>query len=195
MDNSKVYRLSKKDTEESRAILKAELKSLAQQANQRLAYLRRYRKQKGDTGTHVYALNAAERELSKMGLEKYDANKATTSSALAKQIYSANKFLRMKTSTLKGIKETEKDARRAMRAMGVRVPVRYSETFFRFISEDLVQEIKSLDSGRIFAQVMDAIKEGRTLEDLRKAYEEYERNDKITIDVAWEKWSGRNPFD
>lgn len=66
--------------------------------------------------------------------------------------------------------------------------------FFRFISQDLVQEIKVLDSDRIFAQVMDAIKEGKTIESLQKAWERYEKDTTMTVDVAWEKWSGKSPF-
>lgn len=196
MTNSQIYRLAKNDTAASRKALQEELSKVSQKANKRIVNLRKMRDKQGPKGMHTYALKAVERELNKMGVQKYNTRKGkpVTAKELAQELYSANRFLNMKTSTAKGIAEIERDSRAIMRQHGIQVPRKYSDEFFRFISQDLVQEIKVLDSDRIFAQVMDAIKEGKTIESLQKAWERYEKDTTMTVDVAWEKWSGKSPF-
>lgn len=191
MTNSQIRALSRSNNPDAQDKLRKELSRLSREANKRMSNLEK----KGQEGLNKFAYARAKRELKKMGLTKYKSGKNIPLSTITKQLYSANRFLAAKTSTITGQKELRRKAIKNIRNAGVKISYGQEDAFFRFISEDLVQELKDVyDSGRIFQQVMDAINEGKTIQDLEKAWQQYEKGE-ITADVAWEQWTDVSPED
>lgn len=107
---------------------------------------------------------------------------------IRKQILDMQAFLRSKTGTAKGAKEyAEKEIKR-LREAGIDMDI---ETFMGewadFLSTEAFKEFKKYDSERAIMEGMDALKSGKTLEDLKDLWEMYQRKE-ITMMEVWNTW-------
>lgn len=211
MKINEIKRLGRSKSKKANAELRQAIKSLSGKANRQLSYLNRYRAVTGNEQRSM-ALGKAESYLKKRGLTRFGEQYFKTNVALASHLLQLQAFLSNPTSTVAGVKaleeKTVKSITRTIRSTGKergdkeleRFKLKKSEydEFLEFLRTDFVQEIKGYDSGRIFAEVLDAIRSGKTVDDIEAAWDEYINKkggrNAITIETAWENWSGVNPF-
>lgn len=210
MTINEIKRLGRKRSKSAVQSLRKEIRALQAQANRQITYLEKYRARTG-LEQRSTALGKAELYLHKRGLIRFSADAFDTASALSKQLLQIKSFLSNPTSTVSGLKQRQKNivkkieksinAQRKensdLESIKFRIKKSEYDEFLEFISTDFVQEMKDFDSGRIFYDVLEAIRSGKTLEDLENAWESYKNGkgtSKLTADQAWEQWTGVNPF-
>ena len=211
MNISKIKKLGRSKSKKANAELRAAIKELSSRANRQLTYLNKYRASTGNEQRST-ALGKAESYLQKRGLTKFGEQYFKTNAALASHLSQLQAFLSNPTSTVSGLKQLENKTIKSLsetirstgRERGDKEQARFKlskseyDEFLEFLRTDFVQEVKGYDSARIFADVLDAIRNGKTVEDVENAWKDYinkrgKRNE-VTIDQAWENWTGVNPF-
>lgn len=195
LTHQQIIQLANNPTQANITALQKELASREKMANIRLKAIEKYAKTKKSNMDYIskFAYGLTKEYLSRAGLEYFDSSTRNPQS-LKIQLNTLNKFLSEKTSTVKGIRSLEKANRKQFNAMGIHIKRNEEAKFFEFISSNFVQDIKSIGSERIFEQVLEAIRSGKTIEDMEQAYEKYKTGEIEFIDTAWESWTEVSPF-
>lgn len=191
---TRTVRLGRSNTSENRKELIKEIRRRAKGANRRLENLKKFSRRTGrDLSSSAYGRTKS--DLKRLRSSIFGQNLENKSArSLARELMTLDKFLNSETSTIKGITELDKKLVRTLNT-STGLDIRYSEAgkFFNFINNKLVQDLASLSSAQTFQDVLNAIREGATEEDLREAYEKYESGEWYA-DEAFENWAGTNPL-
>lgn len=195
LTHQQIIKLANNPTQANITALQKDLASREKMANIRLKAIEKYAKTKKSNMDYIskFAYGLTKEYLSRVNLEYFDSSTRNPTS-LKTQLTTLNKFLTEKSSSVKGIKSLEQANRRQFKNIGLHIKRSEESKFYEFISSNFVQDIKSLGSERIFEQVLEAIRSGKTIEDMEQAYEKYKSGEIEFIDTAWESWTEVSPF-
>lgn len=191
---TRTVRMGRSNIEANRKELIKEIRRRSRGANRRLKNLKKFSQRTGrDLSSSAYGRSKSDLKRLRSSLFGQNLEKKSARS-LARELMTLDKFLNSETSTIKGITALDKKLVKSLND-STGLDIRYSEAgkFFNFINNKLVQDLASLSSAQTFQDVLNAIREGATEEDLKEAYEKYESGEWYA-DEAFENWAGTNPL-
>lgn len=159
-------------------------KQLAKRANVRLSTL-----EKHDLDNDTWAYGKASRYLRNQDrIRFYEGKKYNSERELNRQLQELTYFLNAKSSTIRGIKQMEKE-RYATFAKNHELDKSHMEDYYTFLqSEQFGLLRRTLDSETLFDDLSLALQQGVDLETLEKQYAEY-TNTNITFEKVQEKYN------
>lgn len=191
---TRTVRMGRSNTETNRRELIKEIRRRSRGANRRLENLKNFARRTGrDLSSSAYGRTKSDLRRLRSSIFGQNLEKKSARS-LSRELLILDKFLNSETSTIKGITELDKKLVRSLNASaGLDIKCSEAGKFFDFINNKLVQDLASLSSAQTFQDVLNAIREGATEEDLKEAYEKYESGEWYA-DEAFENWAGTNPL-
>lgn len=167
----------------------------ADRANKRL-------KAQATSTPRAHAYQMARKFLSSNGMKSYskaDKKFRQDIDKLKQQLLSLNAYNRAKTGYVQGAREVEFANEEILERMGINFSEVDRELFADFLATDLFKEFKKFDSERAIMEGFEALKSGKTLADLERVWEKYQKKRESTIDDAWLEFTqvdpGDTPFD
>lgn len=167
----------------------------ADRANKRL-------KSQANATPRAYAYQMAKKFLSSNGMRSYskaDKKFRQDIDKLKDQLLSLHAYNRAKTGYVQGAKEVEFANEEILERMGINFSEVSRELYADFLATDLFKEFKKFDSERAIMEGFEALKSGKTLEDLKHAWDEYIKKKEVTLDDVWLEFTqvspGNSPFE
>ena len=103
---------------------------------------------------------------------------------LRQQLLELHKYNTGKTSTVSGMKRWQKQIISQFEDQGIILDTkRKQQIFTEFIQSNMFTNVKKFDSDRFFESVKDAINNGASLDDFRKAWDKYQNNTASELDA------------
>lgn len=103
---------------------------------------------------------------------------------LRQQLLELHKYNTGKTSTVSGMKRWQKQIITQFEDRGIILDTkRKQQIFMEFLQSNMFINVKKFDSDRFFESVKDAINNGASLDDFRKAWDKYQDNTASELDA------------
>ena len=103
---------------------------------------------------------------------------------LRQQLLELHKYITGKTSTVSGMKRWQKQIITQFEDQGIILETkRKQQIFMEFLQSNMFTNVKKFDSDRFFESVKDAINNGASLDDFRKAWDTYQNNTASELDA------------
>ena len=103
---------------------------------------------------------------------------------LRQQLLELHKYNTGKTSTVSGMKRWQKQIISQFEDQGIILDTkRKQQIFMEFLQSNMFVNVKKFDSDRFFESVKDAINNGASLDDFRKAWDKYQNNTASELDA------------
>lgn len=103
---------------------------------------------------------------------------------LRQQLLELHKYNTGKTSTVSGLKRWQKQIIAQFEDQGIILETkRKQQIFMEFLQSNMFTNVKKFDSDRFFESVKDAINNGASLDDFRKAWDKYQNNTASELDA------------
>lgn len=103
---------------------------------------------------------------------------------LRQQLLELHKYNTEKTSTISGMKRWQKQIITQFEDQGIILDTkRKQQTFMEFLQSNMFSNVKKFDSDRFFEAVKDAINNGASMTDFRKAWDKYQNNSASELDA------------
>jgi hypothetical protein len=165
----------------NRARLEKYIKENSRRANDRMRGIEKRRK-----SNRGYVYGIAQEKLRGMGRKRFGSRLDKLSiDQLEEQALSLNNYLRAKTSTYSGLVSRENKIIKSLVKRGYDIKNR--ELFFQILQSDLISDYAELDSDEVIqsASQWANADDASVLDAIKKAEEEYSRNNKLYIDDAF----------
>ena len=103
---------------------------------------------------------------------------------LRQQLLELHKYNTGKTSTVSGMKRWQKQIITQFEDQGIILETkRKQQIFMEFLQSNMFINVKKFDSDRFFEAVKDAINNGASMDDFRKAWDKYQNNTASELDT------------
>ena len=103
---------------------------------------------------------------------------------LRQQLLELHKYITGKTSIVSGMKRWQKQIITQFEDQGIILETkRKQQIFMEFLQSNMFTNVKKFDSDRFFESVKDAINNGASLDDFRKAWDTYQNNTASELDA------------
>lgn len=103
---------------------------------------------------------------------------------LRQQLLELHKYNSGKTSTVSGMKRWQKQIITQFEDRGIILDTKQKQKIFmEFLQSNMFTNVKKFDSDRFFESVKDAINNGASLDDFRKAWDKYQNNTASELDA------------
>lgn len=103
---------------------------------------------------------------------------------LRQQLLELHKYNTGKTSTVSGMKKWQKQIITQFEDQGIILDSkRKQQIFMEFLQSNMFTNVKKFDSDRFFESVKNAINNGASLDDFRKAWDKYQNNTASELDA------------
>lgn len=103
---------------------------------------------------------------------------------LRQQLLELHKFTTAQTSTVTGIRRWQKQVLKQFSDKGIELDTKYKQqVFLEFLQSGMFTNVKKFDSDRFFESIKDAINNGASMEDFRKAWDKYQNNAASELDA------------
>lgn len=165
----------------NRTRLEKYIKENSRRANDRMRGIEKRRK-----SNRGYVYGIAAEKLRGMGRKRFGSRLDKLSiDQLEEQALSLNNYLRAKTSTYSGLVSRENKIIKSLAKRGYEIKNR--ELFFQILQSDLVSDYSELDSDEVMQSATQWANTGDSsvLDAIRKAEQEYSKNNQLYIDDAF----------
>ena len=103
---------------------------------------------------------------------------------LRQQLLELHKFTTAQTSTVTGIRRWKKQVLKQFSDQGIELDTKHKQQLFlEFLQSGMFTNVKKFDSDRFFESIKDAINNGASMEDFRKAWDKYQNNTASELDA------------
>lgn len=103
---------------------------------------------------------------------------------LRQQLLELHKYNTGKTSTVSGMRRWQKQIINQFENQGIILETkRKQQIFMEFLQSNMFTNVKKFDSDRFFESIRDAINNGASMDDFRKAWDKYQNNTASELDA------------
>ena len=103
---------------------------------------------------------------------------------LRQQLLELHKFTTAQTSTVTGIRRWQKQILKQFSDQGIELDTKYKQqVFLGFLQSGMFTNVKKFDSDRFFESVKEAVNNGASMDDFRKAWDKYQNNTASELDA------------